>query len=114
MYVYYTDPHFFHNRLITVVIALLLTTTALLPPPPPKKNSVLPVTIRDVSLHLVASKLGLPICCLLPAMYAISRCDSISSFSLNGKIATFQTLNNKQNKLELMNMIDFGKFPSVS
>ena len=41
---------------------------------------LVPVTIRDVSLHLVASKLELPICCLLPVMYAISRCDPISSF----------------------------------
>ena len=53
---------------------------------------LVPVTIREASLHLVASKLGLPICCLLPAMYAISRCDSISSFSHTGTITTFLTL----------------------
>ena len=72
------------------------------------------MTIRDVSLHLITSKLGLPICCLLPEMYEISRYDSISSFAHTEKITTFQTLKNKQNKLELMDMIDFGEFPSVS
>ena len=75
---------------------------------------LVPLTIGDVSLHLVASKLGLPIRCLLPAMYAISRCDSISSFLNIGKITTFQTLKNKQNKLEMTDMIDFGGFPSHS
>ena len=113
MYVYYTDPHFFYECLITVVIALL-HTSALLPPQKKKKKSVLPVTIRDASLHLVASKLGLPMCCLLLTMYEISRYDFISSFPHTEKITTFQTLKNKQNKLDLMDMIDFGEFPSVS
>ena len=53
---------------------------------------LVPVTIIDVSLRLVTSKLGLPICYLFPAMYAISRCDSISSFSQTGNMTTFQTL----------------------
>ena len=76
---------------------------------------LVPVTIRDVSLHLIASKLGLPIFSyLFPAMYAISRCDSISSFSQTGNMTTFQTLKNKQNQLELTDMIDFGEFPSFS
>ena len=75
---------------------------------------LVPVTMRDVSLHLVASKLGLPIYCLLPAIYAISRCGFISRFSHTGKIATFQTLKSKQNKLELTDFIDFGEFPSLS
>ena len=70
MYVYYTDPHLFYECLITVVIEFLHTST--IPPRPPKKKkekkSVLPVTIRDASLHLLSSKLGLQICCLLPAI----------------------------------------------
>ena len=72
------------------------------------------VTIRDVFLQLVASKLRLSICYLLPAICAISRCDSISSFSHTGKMAAFQTLKNKQNKLELADTIDYGEFSSVS
>ena len=75
---------------------------------------LVPVTIIDVSLRLVTSKLGLPICYLFPAMYAISRCDSISSFSQTGNMTTFQTLKNKQNQLKLTDMIDFGEFPSFS
>ena len=39
MYVYYTDPHFFYECLITVVIALL-HTSALLPPPKKKKKNL--------------------------------------------------------------------------
>ena len=62
---------------------------------------LVPVTIRDVSLHQVASKLVLSICCLLAAMYAISRYGSIGSFSHTGKITTFQASKKKQNKLEL-------------
>ena len=45
-------------------------------------------------------------------MHAISGCDSVSSFSHAGKIATFQTLKNKLDKRA--DMIDFGEFPSVS
>ena len=63
-------------------------------------------------MHLVASKLGLPICRLLPAMHAISRCDSITSFSHTAKITTFQTLRNKLD--ELTDMIELGEFPSLS
>ena len=37
--------------------------------------------------------------CLLPARHVISRYDSVSSFSYTGKIATFEILKNKQNKL---------------
>ena len=48
-----------------------------------------------ISVHPVASELGFPICCLLPAMHAISECSSISSFSHTGKITAFQTLRNK-------------------
>ena len=47
-------------------------------------------------------------------MHAISKYDSINSFSHTGKIITFQTLTNKQNKFELTGMIDFGEFPSLS
>ena len=75
---------------------------------------LVPVTIKDVSWHLLPSKLRLTICCLLPAMYVISRCASISSFSHTGKITTFQTLKSKQKKLELTDMIDFGEFFSLS
>ena len=35
---------------------------------------------------LLASELGLSICCFLPAMHAISRYDSVSSFSRTGNI----------------------------
>ena len=62
--------------------------------------------------HLLASELGLPICCLLLAMRAMSGCDSVSTFSHIEKIATFQTLKNKIDKLT--DMIDFGEFPSLS
>ena len=75
---------------------------------------LVPVTIKDVSWHLLPSKLGLAICCLLPAMYVISRCASISSFSHTGKIKTFQTLKSKQKNLELTDIIDFGEFFSLS
>ena len=54
-------------------------------------------------MHILASELGLPISCLLPAMHEISSCDSVSSFSHIGKITTFQTLENKID--ELTNMI---------
>ena len=40
------------------------------------------------------------------------RCDSVSTFSQIEKIATFQTLKNKIDKLT--DMIDFGEFPSLS
>ena len=66
---------------------------------------------RCILVHLV----GLTICCLLPAMYAISRCDSVGSFSHTGKIKTLQTFKNKQSKLdELTGMINFGEFPLTS
>ena len=61
---------------------------------------------RYIPVHLVASELELPICCLLPAMHAISRCNSVSSFSHAG-IITFQTLKNKHDKLT-------DEFPSLS
>ena len=40
------------------------------------------------------------------------RCDSVSTFSHIEKIATFQTLKNKIDKLT--DIIDFGEFPSLS
>ena len=47
-------------------------------------------------------------------MHAISRCDSVNSFSHTGNI-TFQTLKNKQNKLDkLTHMVNFGEYPSLS
>ena len=57
-------------------------------------------------IHLLASELGLPLCCLLVAMYAISGYDSVSTFSHIEKIAIFETFKNKID--ELTNMIDFG------
>ena len=52
-----------------------------------------------ISVHLVASKLGSPICCLLPAIHAVSRRNSISNFSHTGKTAKFQTLKRKLDEL---------------
>ena len=63
-------------------------------------------------LHVLVLELGLPLCCLLPAMHAISGCDSVSSLSHIGKITTFQILKNKID--ELTDMIDFGEYPSLS
>ena len=57
-------------------------------------------------IHPLASEIGLPICCLLPAMHA--GCDSVSRFSHIGKMAAFQTLKNKID--ELTNIINFGDF----
>ena len=63
-------------------------------------------------IHLLASELGLLICCLLLRMCEMSGCDSVSTFSHIEKIATFQTLKNKID--ELTDMIDFGELPSFS
>ena len=63
-------------------------------------------------IHLLASELGLPICCLLLAVRVISGYDSVSTFSLNEKIAPFETLKNKFD--ELTDMIDFREFFSLS
>ena len=65
-----------------------------------------------IPVNLVASELGLPICCLLPAMHAVSRCNYVSSFSHTGKTATFQTLK-KQTRRTDRYMINFGEFPSL-
>ena len=59
----------------------------------------------------LASELGLLICCLLLAVRAISGYDSVSTFSHIEKIATFQTLKNKIDKL--VGIIDFGEFSSL-
>ena len=69
---------------------------------------------RYIPIHLLASELGLPICCLLPAIHAISGCDSVIviSFSHTGQITAFQTLKNKFD--ELTDMIDFREFLSLS
>ena len=61
---------------------------------------------RYIPTHVLASELGLPICCWLSAMHAV--CDSVNSFSHIRKITTFQTLKNKID--ELTNMIDFRDF----
>ena len=66
---------------------------------------------RYTLTHLLASELGLQIWCLLPAMPAVSGCDSACSFSHTGKITAFQTLKNKIN--ELTELIDFSEFPTL-
>ena len=63
-------------------------------------------------IHLLASELGLPICCLFLAMRAMSGCDSVSTFSHIEKKASFQTLKNKIN--ELTHMIVFSEVPSLT
>ena len=54
---------------------------------------------RYISAYLVASELGLPICCLLSAMHVILGCKSVNSFPHTGKITTFQTLKYKLDEL---------------
>ena len=56
-------------------------------------------TIRDIYNY---------ICRLLLAMHVMSGCDSVSSFSRIEKIATFQTLKNKIDKLTNMTVFDFN------
>ena len=51
---------------------------------------------RYIAVPLVAPELGLPICCLLPAMHAISGFNSVESFSHTGKITTIQTFKKKK------------------
>ena len=63
-------------------------------------------------IHLLISESGLPTCCMLLAMHAMSRCDSVRTFSRIEKIATFQTLKNKID--ELADVIGFCEFPSLS
>ena len=53
-----------------------------------------------IPIHALASEIGLPICCVLPAMHA--GCDSVSSFSHIKKMAAFQTLKNKIDQLTHM------------
>ena len=55
--------------------------------------------ILYIHIHLLASELGLLICCLLLAMRAMSGCDSVSTFSHIKKIATFKTLKSKIDEL---------------
>ena len=62
---------------------------------------------RYIPIHALASEIGLPICCLHPAMHAV--CGSVNNFSYIRKMTTFQTLKNKIDKLT--NMIDFDYFP---
>ena len=56
-------------------------------------------------IHLLASELGLPICCLLLNTRGMSGCDSISTFSHIEKIATLQTLKNKINSSDRYNRL---------
>ena len=51
-------------------------------------------------------------CRLLVTIRAMSRCDSVSTFSHTEKIATFQTLKDKICKLA--DMVSFGEFSSLS
>ena len=73
---------------------------------------LVPVTIRDVSLHLVASKLELPICCLLPVMYAISRCDPISSFFTYWKDSNIPNIKKQNRRTDKYDRLRW--FPSLS
>ena len=76
---------------------------------------LVPVTIRDVSLHLVASKLELPICCLPSCNVCnIKMWLDQQLFFIYWKDNKIPNIKNKQNKLELTDMIDFGGFPSLS
>ena len=63
-------------------------------------------------IHLLASELELPICCLLLAMRAMSGCDSVIIFSHIEKKASFQIVKNKIN--ELTHMIGFGEVSSLT
>ena len=54
---------------------------------------------RYISAYLVASELGLPICCLLSVMHAVLGCNSVNNFPHTGKITTFQTLKHKLDEL---------------
>ena len=45
---------------------------------------------------ILASELGLPICCLLLATRAVSGCEYVCTFSHIEKIVTFQTLKKKK------------------
>ena len=62
-------------------------------------------------IHLLASELGLPICCLLLAMRAMSGCDSASTFS-HSKDGNIPNIKKKID--ELTYMIDFGELSSLS
>ena len=68
---------------------------------------------KYIPVHLVASKLGLPIRCLLHAMHTISRCNSVNSFLHTEKITTFQTLKHKLDE-PTGNVINFVEFRSHS
>ena len=57
-------------------------------------------------IYALASEIGLPICCLLPAIHA--GCGSVSSFSYVRKMTAFQTWKNKIDGLA--NMIDLDDF----
>ena len=73
-----------------------------------RNNTVLNYTSnnqRYIPVHLVASELRLAICCLFPAMHAISRCNSVSSFSHTGKITTFQKLKSKFDELTVCDQL---------
>ena len=67
---------------------------------------------RFIPIHTLASEYGLPICRLLPAIHAITGCDSVSSLSRIGKKKAFQILQNKID--DLIDMSHFGEFPSLS
>ena len=64
------------------------------------------------NMHLLASELGLPICCLLLAMRV--QCQDVTASVLFHieKIAIFQAIKSKID--EQADMIDFGEFPSLS
>ena len=70
---------------------------------------------RCIPVHLVASKLELPICRLLPAMHAISGVTPPVICSQTGNITTFQTLKKQAAQTRRTDRYDrLREFPSLS
>ena len=61
---------------------------------------------KCIPIHVLTSKLRLPICCVFPAVHTGR--DFVNSFLHIRKMTIFQSLKDKIG--ELTNMIDFGDF----
>ena len=61
---------------------------------------------RYIAIHEITRALGHDICCLLPEFYAITGCDSVSSFHGIGKKSPFSVLRNFSH--ELLELNEFG------